>query len=122
MRMVGDGDEDESIGSLMGSVSQIKCNFGRFGETSGIFVDKYQMKCATPSVADSPEDIYQEEVELKVTFNGFDYEESSSAPLYFLFEGTGAPMGLLPVVLLIIAIGALIFACIVFAQQYYLYR
>lgn len=114
MRM-GDFNDDESVGSMMGSMAQIKCNFGRFGETSGFYIDKYHMKCATPAVADSPEDIYQEEIELLVTFNGFDYEETAEVPLYFLFEGTGAPMGLLPVVLLILAIGALIFACIVFA-------
>lgn len=69
-----DEDEEESTGLALGSFPMLKCSFGRFGETTGVFVDETHIKCMTPSVPDDPEEIYLEEVDFLVTMNGFDYD------------------------------------------------
>lgn len=115
-------DDDEEEGTYMatmGSFNQLKCSFGRFGDTDAVFVDENTIKCATPSVADDPNDIYAEEVSFSVSMNGLTFpEEGDEATKPFVFEGTGEPMGLLPVVLFIFAIGVLIAACIFYVQKW----
>lgn len=101
--------------ATMGSFNQLKCSFGRFGDTDAVFIDEHTIKCATPSGSDDPSEVSAEEIGLSVTMNGMTFaEEDSDETLPFTFEGTAEPMGLLPVVLLIIAIGALIAAGIYF--------
>ena len=117
VRMVKEenSDEDEEGGYMatMRGFGQLKCSFGRFGDTEAVFVDENTLKCATPSVAEDPNDIYMEEVSLSVSMNGLTFanEDDDSNPV-FTFEGTGEPMGLLPVVLFILALGLLIASCI----------
>ena len=78
------------------------------------------MKCATPSIADDPNDIYMEEISLSVAMNGLTFpDDGSEQSIAFTFEGTGEPMGLLPVVLFIIALGVLIAAVIFYVQKYF---
>merc|ERR1712032_28878 len=101
----GEGEIEPSLANF----SMVKCTFGRFGETAAIIIDQNHLKCTTPSVPDDPADIYMEEVEFSVTMNGFDYDAT--------IEGTGQPMGLLPIVILILLAGALIAACAIFAQK-----
>lgn len=111
-----DEDEDGSAYmATMGSFNQLKCTFGRFGDTDAVFVDEHTIKCATPSVADDPQDIYIEEISFAVSMNGMTFpEENSEATKPFTFEGTGEPMGLLPIILFILALGGLIAAAIYF--------
>jgi hypothetical protein len=102
----------------MGSVNQLKCSFGRFGDTDAVFVDERTLKCITPSVPDDPNDIAIEEISFSVSMNGLTFaEEDSEETLPFTFEGTAEPMGLLPVVLMIFAIGALIAAGIYLVKK-----
>ena len=54
------------------------CQFGRFGATSGLFINETLIKCVTPSIDDDPDSIYRETVTLSVAMNGQDYEEESS--------------------------------------------
>ena len=78
------------------------------------------MKCATPSISDDPNDIYMEEISLSVAMNGLTFpDDGSDESITFTFEGTGEPMGLLPVVLFIIALGVLIAAVIFYVQKYF---
>mmetsp|Transcript_47133 Transcript_47133/g.62402 ORF Transcript_47133/g.62402 Transcript_47133/m.62402 type:complete len:107 (-) Transcript_47133:144-464(-) len=104
--------------ATMGSVNQLKCSFGRFGDSDAVFVDERTIKCVTPSVSDDPNDIGAEEVSFSVSMNGLTFaEEGSEDTLPFTFEGTAEPMGLLPVVLTIFALGILIAAAIYFIQK-----
>lgn len=78
------------------------------------------MKCATPSVSDDPNDIYLEEISLSVAMNGLTFpEQGDESTIPFTFEGTGEPMGLLPIVLFILAMGLLIAAIIFYVQKYF---
>lgn len=111
-------DEEGTFMATMGAFNQLKCSFGRFGDTDAVFIDEHTIKCATPSVADDPADVYLEEVGLSVSMNGMTFaEEDSDEALPFTFEGTAEPMGLLPVVLFILALGLLIAAFIYFVQK-----
>lgn len=110
-------DEDDNTAFQMGSFVMIKCSFGRFGETPAVFYNETTIKCLTPSVPDDPDDIYAEEVDFLVTMNGFDYDDDNSDQQFFLFEGTGTPMKLLPIVLFIIVIGFFILGSFKYLQQ-----
>lgn len=125
-RKMANDDDDEEEGTYMatmGSFNQLKCSFGRFGDTDAVFVDEYTVKCATPSVSDDPSDIYAEEISFSVSMNGLTFpEEGDEATKPFVFEGTAEPMGLLPVVLFIFAIGVLIAVFIFYVQRWSLAR
>jgi len=111
-------DEEGTYLATMGSVNQLKCSFGRFGDSDAVFVDERTIKCITPSVPDDPNEIYAEEVSFSVSMNGLTFaEEDSDEAIPFTFEGSAEPMGLLPVVLMIIALGILIAAIIFFVKQ-----
>ena len=102
----------------MGTVNQLKCSFGRFGDSDAVFVDERKIKCITPAVPDDPNDIYQEEIPFSVSMNGLTFaEEGSDEAIPFTFEGTAEPMGLLPMVLMILALGVLIGVIIVTVQR-----
>ena len=123
MRMVkknddDDEEEDSTYMSTMGAFNQLKCSFGRFGDTDAVFIDERTIKCATPATADDPNDVYAEEVSFSVSLNGLTFaEEGSEQTMPFTFEGTAEPMGLLPVVLFIIALGVLLVAVIVYVKR-----
>ena len=56
-----DGKADASeVASALLMGNQIKCKFGRFGETLAVFLNETAIKCVTPSVLDEPDDIYRE--------------------------------------------------------------
>lgn len=115
-----DDDDEDSEGTYMatmGAFNQLKCNFGRFGDTDAVFVDEQTIKCTTPSIADDPNDIYVEEISFSVSLNGMTFpEEGEDTTLPFTFEGTGEAAGLLPVVLFIVALGLLIAAFIYYCS------
>lgn len=74
----------------------------------------------TPSVPDDPNDIVSEEIGFSVSMNGLTFaEEGSDESLVFTFEGSAEPLGLLPVVLMIIALGLLIAAIVYFVKNKY---
>ena len=108
----GEIKNDEAVIALF-SNTQVKCRFGRFGETLAVVVNSTALKCVTPSVADDPEDIYREKVKFTIAMNGFDFDDESSTN-DFTFIGTGYSLGLLPQILGILLIGVLIIAGIVF--------
>ena len=59
---------------------------------------------------------------MSVTMNGLTFaEDGSDATIPFTFKGTAEPMGLLPVVLFILALGALIAAGIYYAYVKFLH-
>ena len=109
-----DESSDEGMALLMGN--QIKCKFGRFGETLAVFVNQTAIKCVTPSVLDEPEDIYEEVVSFGVAMNGYDYDFDSTQ-LTFKFIGTGSFFGLGPTIILILLSGVLLIVVIVFIKQ-----
>ena len=37
------------------TASRIKCKFGRFGETTGVYVNSTAVKCANPSMSITPD-------------------------------------------------------------------
>ena len=122
VRRVSSDDSDEDEGAYMatmGAIKQLRCSFGRFGETEAVYINETTIKCATPSISDDPSDIYAEEVKFSVTMNGMTFAaDDSDGVKPFVFEGTGEPMSMLPVVLLILAIGALIAVSIVYVQRW----
>lgn len=69
---------------------------------------------------DDPNDIYAEEVSFSVSMNGLTFaEEDSEETIPFTFEGSAEPMGLLPVVLMIFALGILVAAVVYLVKQKY---
>jgi hypothetical protein len=108
----GETKNDDVVTALF-SNTQIKCRFGRFGETLAVVVNSTALKCVTPSVTDDPEDIYREKVKFTLAMNGFDFDDETSTN-DFTFVGTGYSLGLLPQILGILLIGVLIVAGIVF--------
>jgi len=68
-------DEEGTFMATMGAFNQLKCSFGRFGDTDAVFVDERTIKCATPSVQDDPNDVAVEEIGLSVSMNGMTFAE-----------------------------------------------
>lgn len=114
------GQQTDDVAATLLSNTQIKCRFGRFGETLAVIVNSTALKCVTPSVTDDPEDIYREKVKFTIAMNGYDFDEDTTTQ-DFTFVGTGYSLGLLPQILGILLMGVLIIAGIVFIQNYYLY-
>ena len=50
------GLDDEQYG--------IKCKFGRFGQSSGTYINETTILCLTPNIEDDPADISEEEVQV----------------------------------------------------------
>ena len=88
----------------------IKCKFGRFGSSTGTYVNQTTILCLTPNIQDDPEDISTETVQVTVAMNGVDYNDDSSE-VDFTFIGTG---GVVPV--WVIVMGTLIFGLLVVAM------
>lgn len=97
--------------------NQIKCKFGRFGETLAVFVNETCIKCVTPSVLDEPEDVTRETVKFSIAVNGYDYDMETNA-FDFDFVGTGNDYGMGLTILGILLLGVLLVALIVFIQKY----
>jgi len=87
----------------------IKCKFGRFGSSTGTYVNQTTILCLTPNIQDDPEDISTETVQVTVAMNGVDYNDDSSE-VDFTFIGTG---GVVPV--WVIVMGTLIFGLLIVA-------
>jgi hypothetical protein len=88
----------------------IKCKFGRFGSSTGTYVNQTTILCLTPNIQDDPEDISTETVQVTVAMNGVDYNDDSSE-VDFTFIGTG---GVVPV--WVIVMGTLIFGLLIVAM------
>lgn len=103
------GDDDKPT---MSGYSGIKCKFGRFGQTIGIYQNSTLIKCSSPSISEDPDDIYQETVTFSIALNGVDFNEETGL-IDFTFIGTGSWLGLTGVVIAILMLGAL-FAAVVY--------
>lgn len=117
--MSNDENEASEIVTALLMGNQIKCRFGRFGETLAVYINETAIKCVTPAVSDEPEDIYRESVEFSIAMNGYDYDYDANSH-EFTFIGTGSYMGLGPIILCILLGGVLIVAFIIFVQAYFL--
>lgn len=103
--------------SAEGTASQygIECNFGRFGNGQGMFVNRTTIKCITPSVQEDPESIWKETIKLTVALNGQDFDEENS-DLDFSFVGSGSTLVFWPWVLGTLLVGLLLVALVVFCS------
>lgn len=110
------GEDDKPV---MGGFSGIKCKFGSFGQTIGVYVNSTLVKCSTPAVQEDPDDIYMETVTFSLSMNGFDFDDDTS-DLEFIFNGSGSAFGLAYMVVAIILTGILIGACIYCTMFVYL--
>jgi hypothetical protein len=104
-------DEEGSPHSITG-LGGIMCKWGRFGETSGVYINETCVKCVTPAVEDDPDSIYRETVTILVALNGQDYDEDSSDAL-FTFIGTGTYLVFWPFIIGALLVGLLILALVV---------
>ena len=91
---------------------QISCKFGRFGETSGLYVNRTLIKCLTPGIKDDS-DIGYEEVNLELALNGQDFEKSEEFNFTFVGPNVSSMLWVyvlitIFVALIIIVSGALI--------------
>lgn len=55
---------------MQSSLSPLKCKFGRFGETQGVFINSTTIRCTTPATDEAPDSIYKETVTVSVAMNG----------------------------------------------------
>jgi len=92
----------------------IKCSFGRFGETTGVYLNSTTIRCITPNIKDDPSTIREEHVHLKVAMNGHDYTQENAFTL-FTFVGSATLLNYWPyivgIILGILALIALIMCC-----------
>jgi len=65
-------ETDDSVAMFQG-MGGLRCRFGRFGDTMAALVNSTAIKCITPSVPDDPSNIYREEVEFRISMNGYDF-------------------------------------------------
>lgn len=112
---------EEGTPSRPGSVTTLKCRFGRFGEASAIYVDSKTIKCTTPPADDPPDTIYKETVNLAVALNGQDYMEDDSAT-EFTFIGTAPYISFATIVMTLLAIAFVGFAGTLLAGDWYQVR
>jgi hypothetical protein len=112
----GNDEASEAVTALLLS-NQIKCKFGRFGETLAVFVNETCIKCVTPSVLDDPEDVSRETVQFSIAMNGYDYDMDTNT-FDFDFVGTGNDYGMAMTILGILLLGVMLIALIVFIQKH----
>lgn len=66
----------------------VKCVFGKFGSSLGMYINSTTVLCLSPTISDRPEDFATETVFVGIAMNGQDFEtETSSAQVTFI--GTG---------------------------------
>lgn len=106
-----------ATGLLMGNY--IKCKFGRFGETIAVYLNQTTLKCVSPSVLDEPDSIYEEKVQFSIAMNGYDYDYDANN-FEFTFVGTGSVLGFCLQTLVILLLGILLIAVIMFVQNYFI--
>jgi hypothetical protein len=73
----------------------IKCKFGRFGTTVGVYVNKTTIICMTPHTKISPKSVIKEVVNLEVAMNGVEFASDNKNTL-FTFIGTGTVLNYWP--------------------------
>jgi hypothetical protein len=100
------------------TLSPLKCKFGRFGETVGVFVNSTAVKCTTPPTDEPPDSIYREEVLVSVALNGQDFLEDTSEA-EFTFVGTAPYISFVTVLMIIIAIAFVGVSCALCTMQFY---
>ena len=105
-----DGQEltPEDLESRQG-LSSVKCKFGRFGESNGVYINSTHIKCTTPPIDDSPDSIYRETVTLAVSMNGQDYLEDNSE-IEYTFVGTAPYISFATIIMTLLAIAFVGFA------------
>lgn len=96
-------EDNQEQASRASALSAIKCKFGRFGETSGIFINSTTIKCTTPPADDPPDSIYRETVVLSVAMNGQDFQEENSST-EFTFIGTAPYISFATIVMTLLAV------------------
>jgi hypothetical protein len=103
--------EDNEILAPPNEYHGIKCSFGRFGTTTETYVNSSVIICDSPSIADEPDSIYRETVQLTVALNGITFGDEVSE-LEFTFVGTGTYLSFWPFILGAILIAVLIMVLI----------
>ncbi len=100
--------------SAMDIETGIKCSFGRFGVTTGVYLNSSTIRCVTPNIKEDPSTIREEHVHLKVALNGHDFTAENPYTL-FTFVGTATVFTYWPyivgIILGVLALIALIMCC-----------
>jgi hypothetical protein len=68
--------------------SSVKCAFGKFGSSLGMYINSTTVLCLSPTISDRPEDFATETVFVGVAMNGQDFETETSS-VQVTFVGTG---------------------------------
>jgi hypothetical protein len=111
-----DQDYDEDYAPLLSSYGAIKCRFGRVGETIAVYLNSTHVKCVTPSMSESPQDIHRETVVFSLAMNGLSFDEDTSS-LEYTFVGTGSMIGMKWVVIAILCLAPCVAGFIYFSQS-----
>jgi hypothetical protein len=109
LQMTDDSGGPEESSARGAALSPIKCRFGRFGESSAVYLNSTCIKCTTPPINDAPDTIYRETVVLSVSMNGQDFEEDTSS-VEFTFVGTAPYVSFATIVMTLLAIAFVGFA------------
>eukprot|EP00824_Muranothrix_gubernata_P008912 TRINITY_DN2148_c0_g1_i1.p1 TRINITY_DN2148_c0_g1~~TRINITY_DN2148_c0_g1_i1.p1 ORF type:complete len:1639 (+),score=352.12 TRINITY_DN2148_c0_g1_i1:139-5055(+) len=91
----------------------IICKFGRFGEAPGTFVNETFIKCITPATTIDPNDIYREDVYVRVAINGQTWTDENDKCL-FTFLGNATYFVYWPYFIGFILVALLLIAAIMF--------
>ena len=118
---VSDIDDQASTTIVQESLSPIKCKFGRFGETTGLFINATTVKCTTPPTDEPADEIYKEVVVFSLAMNGQDFQEDDSE-IEFTFIGTAPFISFATIVMTLLAIGFVAFAATLFMSNSYQLR
>jgi len=112
------GPKDSSGSPSAGSLSTMKCKFGRFGEAAAVFVNSSVIKCTTPPTDESPDSVYREQVAVAVALNGQDFAEDTSS-VEFTFLGTAPYVSFAAILMTLAAVAFLGYAVALLIEACY---
>ena len=63
----------------------VRCMFGRFGTSPGVYINATTIKCITPLIKDDPDTIFKEIVYVQVALNGQDFTDKTDKCLFTFY-------------------------------------
>lgn len=91
----------------------LKCKFGRFGSSTGQYINRTTILCLTPNIIEDPAEVSEETVTVSVALNGIDFNDDYSS-CQFTFVGTGGNVSSWVIIMGTLIFGLLIVAILIF--------
>lgn len=99
-------------------MSGLRCQFGRFGDASAVYINETFVKCTTPPFDEGADSLYKEAAPISIAMNGVDFADDMSTA-DFTFTGTAPYISFVTILLLLGAIAFLGYAVAKLIEQYH---